>query len=152
MDVPRKGASRNRMIRRIIYAAIVIIAIPLITLGLNRLKPAAPTVEMATLWPDTVKRGPMLLNVRGLGVLKPEEVLFIPAATEGRVEKIIVRPGATVKEDTVIMELSNPQLQLDAVDYEWQVKAAEASLTDLRVRLATQRLDLKSNAGKVKSD
>src|SRR3954471_13858369 len=115
MDVPRKGASRNRMIRRIIYAAIVIIAIPLITLGLNRLKPAAPTVEMATLWPDTVKRGPILLQVRGLGVLKPEEVMFIPTATDGRVDKILIRPGAPVKADSIIMELSNPDLQLSAV-------------------------------------
>ena len=152
MDVPRKGASRNRMIRRIIYAVIALCTIPLITLGLNRLKPAAPTVEMATLWPDTVKRGPMVLNTRGLGVLKPEEVLFIPAATDGRVDKILIRPGAKVTADSVILELSNPDLKLAAVDLEWQVKAAEAGYVDLRVRLATQRLDLKSNAGKVRSD
>lgn len=152
MDVQRKGASRNRMIRRGIYAAVVIIcAIPL-TIFMKRLKPAAPPVERATVWIDSVKRGPMLRQVRGLGVLKPEEVLFIPAATDGRVEKILVRPGTAVKADTVLIELSNPQLQLDAVDIDWQIKAAEASFTDLRVRLATQRLDLKSNAAHVKSD
>jgi HlyD family secretion protein len=140
------------MIRRIIYAAIMICAILLIVLGSNRLKPAAPPVERATVWIDSVKRGPMLRQVRGLGTLKPEEVLFIPAATDGRVDKILVRPGTKVTEDTVVLELSNPELQLAAVDYEWQVKAAEASYTDLRVRLATQRLDLKSNAAHVKSD
>lgn len=152
MDVQRKGASRNRLIRRVIYAAIALCTIPLITLGVSRLKPAAPTVEMATLWPDTVKRGPMLRQVRGLGVLKPEEVLFIPAATDGRVDKIFIRPGSPVTANSVIMELSNPDLQLAAVDCEWQVKAAEAGYTDLRVRLATQRLDLRSTAGKVRSD
>jgi HlyD family secretion protein len=152
MDVPRKDASRNRMIRRIIYAVIVICAIPLITMGYMRLKPAAPPVERATVWIDSVKRGPMLRQVRGIGTLKPEEVLFIPAATDGRVDKIILRPGTTVTADSVLLELSNPELQLAAVDLEWQVKAAEASLVDLRVRLATQRLDLKSNAAHVKSD
>lgn len=140
------------MIRRIIYAVIVICAIPLITMGYMRLKPAAPPVERATVWIDSVKRGPMLRQVRGIGTLKPEEVLFIPAATDGRVDKIILRPGTTVTADSVLLELSNPELQLAAVDLEWQVKAAEASLVDLRVRLATQRLDLKSNAAHVKSD
>jgi HlyD family secretion protein len=140
------------MIRRIIYAVIVICAIPLITMGYMRLKPAAPPVERATVWIDSVKRGPMLRQVRGIGTLKPEEVLFIPAATDGRVDKIILRPGTTVTPDSVLLELSNPELQLAAVDLEWQVKAAEASLVDLRVRLATQRLDLKSNAAHVKSD
>src|SRR6476469_6048966 len=108
MDVPRKGASRNRMIRRIVYAVIVICAIPLITLGYMRLKPAAPPVERATVWIDSVKRGPMLRQVRGIGTLKPEEVLFIPAATDGRVDKIILRPGTTVTADSVLLELSNP--------------------------------------------
>jgi HlyD family secretion protein len=152
MDVPRKDASRNRMIRRIIYAVIVICTIPLITMGYMRLKPAAPPVERATVWIDSVKRGPMVMQRRGIGTLKPEEVLFIPAATDGRVDKILLRPGTTVTADSVLLELSNPELQLAAVDLEWQVKAAEASLVDLRVRLATQRLDLKSNAAHVKSD
>ena len=97
MDVPRKGAARNRMIRRITIGVIVAIAIPAITWGVMRLKPAAPTVERATVWVDSVKRGPMVRQVRGLGTLVPEEILWIPAQTDGRVEEIMVRAGAQVK-------------------------------------------------------
>ncbi len=152
MDKPREGAARKRTIRRIIYGAIVLCVVPLITIGLNRLKPAAPTVERATVWIDEVKRGNMLLDVRGLGTLKPEEMLFIQAPTDGRVEKIIIHPGTTVRADTVIVEMSNPELQLDALDAEWQVKSAEATYRDLKVKLDTNQLDLKSNAAKVQSD
>jgi HlyD family secretion protein len=152
MDVPRKGAARARLIRRIVLGVIVAGAIPLITWGLTRLKPAAQPVERATVWIDTVKRGPMLRQVRGLGTLVPEEVLWIPAITEGRVEKILVRPGAQVQPNTVLLELSNPQLQLDAVDLEWQVKAAEATYTDLKVRLQSQKLDQSAKAAQVQSE
>jgi len=142
------------MIRRITIGVIVAIAIPAITWGVMRLKPAAPTVERATVWVDTVKRGPMVRQVRGLGTLVPEEILWIPALTDGRVEQIMLRPGgeAQVKPDTVILKLSNPELQLALSDAEWQVKVAEANLTDLRVKLEQQRLDLTSNAAKVQSD
>jgi HlyD family secretion protein len=152
MDVPRTGAKRNRLIRRIIYASIALITIPLITYGLSQLKPAAPPVEMATLWPDTVKRGPMLRQHRGLGTLVPEEILWIPAQTEGRVERILVRPGAEVKPDTILLILSNPQLELEANDAEWQVKQAEANLTDLRVKLESQRLEQESVAARIQSE
>jgi HlyD family secretion protein len=152
MDVPRKGAARARLIRRIIFGVIVACAIPLITWGLTRLKPAAQPVERATVWIDMVKRGPMLRQVRGLGTLVPEEVLWIPAITEGRVERILVRPGAQVKPETVILELSNPQLQLDAVDLEWQVKAAEATYTDLKVKLESQKLDQSAKTAQVQSE
>ncbi|MBI5085414.1 MAG: HlyD family efflux transporter periplasmic adaptor subunit [Acidobacteria bacterium] len=152
MDVPREGARKRKIIRRTILVGIVAAAVPLITWALSRLKPAAPTVESGTLWTDTVKRGPMLRQVRGLGTLVPEETLLIPALTEGRVEKIILRPGALVKKDTVILILSNPQLQLDAEDLRWQVKAAEANLADLRVKLETARLDLRSAVARVESE
>ncbi len=152
MDVPRKGASRNRLIRRTIYVIAALIAIPLITWGLSRLRPAAPPVERGTLWFDAVKRGPMVRQVRGLGTLVPEDVLWVPAVTDGRVDKILVRPGTKVSADTVIMELSNPEVALAALDAEWQVKTAEATYTDLRVKLETQTLDLKSNAAKVQSE
>ncbi len=152
MDVPRKGAARNRMIRRITIGVIVAIAIPAITWGVMRLKPAAPTVERATVWVDSVKRGPMVRQVRGLGTLIPEEILWIPALTDGRVEQIMVRAGAQVKPDTVILKLNNPELQLALSEAEWQVKAAEANLTDLRVKLEQTRLDQKSNAAKVQSE
>jgi HlyD family secretion protein len=142
------------MIRRITIGAIVAVAIPAITWGVMRLKPAAPTVERATVWVDSVKRGPMVRQVRGLGTLIPEDILWIPAQTDGRVEQIMVRAGsqAQVKPDTVILKLSNPELQLALSDAEWQVKAAEANLTDLRVKLEQLRLDQKSNAAKVQSE
>ena len=106
------------MIRRIIYIGIAAGVFPLITWGLSRLKPAAPPVERATVWIDTVKRGPMLRQVRGLGTLVPEEILWVPALAAGRVEKILVRPGAEVRPDTILIELSNPELQLEALNAE----------------------------------
>jgi HlyD family secretion protein len=141
MDVPRKNAARNRMIRRIVIAASVLTAIPAIHFGLQRLKPAAISVEKGTTWPDTVKRGEMLRQVRGLGTLVPEEILSIPATTDGRVERKLLLPGAQVKPDTVILELASPELQTSTVDQEWQIKAAEANYTDLKVRLESDRLN-----------
>ena len=141
MDIPRKGAARSRLIRRIVIGLILAISVPAITIALRRLQPAAQTVERSTVWPDTVKRGEMLRNVRGLGTLVPEDILTIPATTDGRVEKQILLAGAPVKPDTVLLELTNPELQAALVDAEWQVKAAEAAYTDLKVRLESARLD-----------
>jgi HlyD family secretion protein len=152
MDVPRKGARRKRIIRRSIAAAVVICAVPLITWALSRLKPAAPTVERGTVWVDTVKRGPMLRQVRGLGTLVPEEVLWIPAITDGRVERVLLRPGAQVKPETILLELSNPQLELEASSAEWQVKTAEANYTDLKVKLESQKLDQRAKTAQVQSE
>lgn len=152
MDVPRKGAARSRLIRRIVIITIFVLAIPLITWGLSRLKPAAPPVERATVWIDGVKRGPMLRQVRGLGTLVPEEVLWIPALTDGRVEKILVRPGAVVEPNTELLVLSNPQLELEALNAEWQVKTAEANYQDLAARLQNQKLDQQAAAARVSSE
>lgn len=152
MDVPRKGAARKRLIRRITVGSIVLAAVPLITVGLSRLKPAAPTVERSTVWPDTVKRGPMVREVRGLGTLVPEEILWIPAITDGRVERILVRPGAAVKADTVLLVLKNPELEQAALDAEYQVKAAEARYKDLRVQLESQRLTQQAEVAKIASE
>ena len=102
-------ASRRQERRRILLGAAGLAAVLLITLGLSRLKPAAPSVERATVWIDTVKRGEMLRQVRGLGTLVPEEIRWIPAQTEGRVERRVLLPGAEVKPDSVILELSNPR-------------------------------------------
>ena len=93
MDIPRESAKRQRRIRRIIYSFVGLVAIASVTWGLSRLKPAAPSVDKATVWIDTVKRGPMLLEVRGLGTLIPEEILWIPATTDGRVVRRLVLPG-----------------------------------------------------------
>jgi HlyD family secretion protein len=141
MDIPRKGAARSRMIRRIIVGVVLAITIPAITIALKRLQPAAQSVERSTVWPDTVKRGEMLLNVRGLGTLVPEDILSIPATTDGRVEKKVLLPGTMVRPDTLLIELTNPELQAALVAAEWDVKSAEATYTDLKVRLENQRLD-----------
>src|SRR4029434_10968289 len=112
MDVPRSPeVLKAKKRRRLIYSIAGGAAVLLVTLGLARLKPAARSVERSSVWIDAVKRGPMLRQVRGLGTLVPEEIRWIPAATQGRVETILLRPGAQVKPDTVILELSNPELQ-----------------------------------------
>jgi len=152
MDIPRLGAARQRRIRRIAYAVVGLLVLVSVTYGLSRLKPAAPSVEMATLWPDVVKRGPMLLDVRGLGTLVPEEILIIPARTDGRVDRRLVLPSDHVKADTVIFELSNPEQEQGALDAEWQLKAAEAQYNSLKADLDKQVLDQKANAATVHSD
>jgi HlyD family secretion protein len=152
MDIPRKGAARARLIRRIVVAAVIVTAIPLITVGLGRLKPAGPEVEASTVWPDTVKRGPMIREVRGLGTLVPEDVLWITAVTQGRVERILVQPGTAVKPQTVLIELSNPVLEQETLDAEYQIKTGEADYTDLRVRLESQRLTQEAEAARVQAD
>jgi HlyD family secretion protein len=154
MDIPRKSAARKKRIRLIIYVALGLIAVPLITWGLSRLKPAAPGVDAGTVWRDTVKRGPMDLQVRGLGTLVPEEnsQQAVPAVVQGRVIRRLVLPGTIVKADTLIMELSNPEAEQAAVDAEWQVKEAEAQYNSLKAQLDSQLLDQKATAATVKSD
>lgn len=150
MDIPRK-TSYGRL-RRALYALIGAGVIALITVGVSRLKPAAPSVDRATVWVDTVKRGPMLRQVRGLGTLVPEEIRWIPAITEGRVERRLVQPGAAVKADTVLLELSNPELEQAALEAEMQLKAAEAEYTNLRVQLESQLLTQRAQAATVQAD
>src|SRR3989442_10386620 len=131
MDIARPSNARQKRIRRVIYGATVLIAVLLITLGLSRLKPAAPSVERSTVWIDTVKRGPFLREVRGLGTLVPEDIRWIPATTQGRVDRIILRPGTSVKAESVILELTNPQLDQELQDATLKLQAAEASLQHL---------------------
>ena len=150
MDIARPSQARQKRIRRILIGAGSLAAVLLITLGLSRLRPAAPLVENP--WIDTVKRGPMVRQVRGLGTLVPVEVRWIPAISEGRVERLVILAGTPVKADTVILELSNPELELQALDAESQLRAAEASLTELRVRLESQHLDPEAAAARVKAD
>src|SRR5438067_13183614 len=114
--------------RQAIHAGLGLLTVVLVSVGLSRLKPAAPTVERAVVWPDSVKRGPMVRQVRGLGTLTPEDIRWIPATTQGRVEKIILRPGTSVKAGDVILELSNPTLEQQLQDAQLKLKAAEANL------------------------
>ena len=152
MDIQRPNAARNRLIRRVVYTAVGLLVILSVSLGVSRLKPAAPVVERATIWIDVVKRGPMVRLVRGLGTLVPEEIRWIPALTEGRIERIRVLPGALVKPDTILLDLSNPELQLAVLDAQAQLKAAEAEYNGLRVRLESQRLDQQATAVRVETE
>src|SRR5579862_5574403 len=153
MDVPRgKEVARRKLMRRIVVIILVLAAIPLITWGLSRLKPAAPSVDAATVWIDSVKRGPMVRDVRGLGTLVVEQYMWIPAEFESRVDKINFLPGATVHPNDVIMVLSEPDMELAAADLQWQIKAAQANLENLKVTLETQQLAQKATTEQVKSD
>jgi len=129
-----------------------LIAVVLVSVGLSRLKPAAPTVERAVVWPDTVKRGPMVRQVRGLGTLTPEDIRWIPATTQGRVEKIILRPGTAVKANDVILELTNPTLEQQLQDAQLKLQASEAGLTNTKVQLNNDLLQSRSAAAQVEAD
>ena len=146
MDVARPDIARKKRQRRILYSVAGLGALVVVTIGLSRLKPAVPLVENP--WPDTVKRAtsenPFLRQVHGNGTLVPEEILWIPTLSAGRVERILVLPGAAVKADTVLVELSNPEVEQAAFDVEWQLRAAEAELANLRVQLDTARLNQQS--------
>lgn len=154
MDIARPSVARQKRRRQILYVSIGVVLLAAVTMGLSRLKPAAPTVERSTVWIDTVKRGSVLRQVRGLGTLVPMEgsIQFLPAITEGRVEKILQLPGAQVKPDTVLLEMSNPQLSQEALDADFKLKAAEADYKNLQVSLASQVLAQKSVAAQAQSE
>lgn len=152
VDIARPEAARKRNIRRALYLVAAISVVTLMTFGVTRLKPAAPGVERSTLYTDTVKRGQMLRQVRGLGTLIPHEVRVVAAPVQGRVERVYVQPGEVVTAGTVLVELSNPELEQAAVDATYQVKAAEAEMNNLRVRLESDRMTLQSATATVQSD
>ncbi|HXO05921.1 MAG TPA: HlyD family efflux transporter periplasmic adaptor subunit [Candidatus Sulfotelmatobacter sp.] len=151
MDIARPEVKRQKRIRRTIYIAIAVVVIPLVTYALSKLKPAAPSVDPATVWTDTVKRGPMLREVRGLGTLVPETIRLIPAATDGQVQQRYLLPGTPVKASTVILDLSNPQLQQEALDAEYQLKGAEANLEQTKAMLQNQLMDKRTQAASISS-
>ena len=152
MDIARPSNLRQKRIRRTVYGVVVLSLVGLITLGVSRLKPAAPSVERATVWIDTVKRGPMLRDERGIGTLVPEDIRWIPATTVGRVERIAIRPGSVVAAGSVILELSNPQLEQELGDAGLKLKAAEASLTNLRVQLQNDTLAQEAVTASIEAD
>lgn len=149
MDIARPDFLRRRKVRLAVGGAAVLIALPVVGIGISRLKPAAPVVDRSTIWLDRVRRGEMLREVRGLGTLVPVDMRWIPAETSARVDKIILQSGAVVKPDSVIVELSDPQLQRDALDAEYAYKAAEADLANLKVQLANNLMTQKSAAADV---
>jgi HlyD family secretion protein len=152
MDIARPTNIRRRRARRAGYAVLGVSAIALLTLGLSRLKPAAPSVERATVWIDTVKRGPMLRQVRGLGTLVPEDIRWIPATTMGRVERIVLRPGVVVQPGTIMLELSNPSLEQEFEEATLKLKASEAALASLRVQLANEALAQEATTAGIEAD
>ena len=154
MDIVREDFSEKRRRKRVLLASAGVTVVLLITLGLSRLKPAAPTVEKSAVWLDTVKRGPMRREVRGPGSLVPESegILQISAATDARVERLLLQPGSSVKSSSILLELSNPELQRDGIDAEWQLKAAQAELVNTRVRLQKELMDQQAAAATVRSD
>jgi len=152
MDVPREGVAAKKRKRRILIISASAVGLLLATFALSRLKPAAPSVERSSVWIDTVKRGPMVRQVRGLGTLVPEDIRWIPANTEGSVEKILIWPGTKVEPGDVILELTSPELEQSAHDAELQAKAAEAELTTLRANLQRELLDQESTTAKVRSE
>src|SRR5947208_8907070 len=152
MDVPREGVAAKKRKRRIIIIAASALGLILATIAISRLKPAVPSVDRSTVWIDTVKRGPMVRQVRGLGTLVPEEIRWIPANTEGRIEKILVRPGTQVEPNTEILEINSQELEQAAHDAELQAKAAEAELATLRANLQRELLDQESTTAKARSE
>lgn len=147
VDIARpESVARGRRNRRIVWSVVAVLALVAITVFISRLKPAAPTVERSTVWVDTVKRGPMVRNVRGLGTLVPEDIRWIPAVTSGRVERIIARPGAEVTPDTVILELSNPTEAQALAEAQAQLRASEAELKSLRARIQNELVAQEASA------
>lgn len=152
MDISRPELGRRRRRRRALYSAAALVLLAGTTLGLSRLKPAAPRVDRHAIYTDTVKRGEMLRQVRGNGTLVPEEVNWVPAITAGRVERIRVLPGAAVKADTILVELSNPEVEHAAFEAGWQLKAAEAQSNKLKVQLETERLGQEAQAAQLRAE
>jgi len=152
MDIPRKSAAKKRRVKRILYALTALIALVGITIGVSKLQPAAPSVDRQTLWQGTVARGTIPRQVRGMGTLVPEEIRYVPAISPGRVEKRLVQPGAQVKADTVLMELTDPAIQQAFVDAESQLRGAQANLTTLKVQLDKTILDQEATLAQAKSD
>lgn len=138
MDIPRQKRPNRR---RYVFIGLAIVGIGAVTLALARLEPAAPAVDRSVVFTDTVKRGPMVRQVRGPGNLVPEDIRWITTLTPGRVERVHVRPGTEVTRGTVLLELSNPDVHIQALQAEQSLTAAEARLVELRTNLETQRLN-----------
>lgn len=155
MDIARgEDVIRRKKRKRILVTIAAILAVGGITLGVSKLKPAPPSVEFSTLWPDTVKRGSMLRQVRGLGSLvpTPEAIRAIPAETDAQIVRVYMLAGADVKPDTVIMELSSPQVVQEAMDADQQLKAAQADYLNTKAKVNSDLGQLKQEAATVKAD
>lgn len=149
MDIPRQ---RQRSNKRFIYGGAGLAAIVAVVIGVASLKPAAPGIDRSSVVIDSVRRGDMVIDVRGPGSLVPEQVMWVSAITAGRVDRIDVRPGATVSDSTTLLELSNPDVQLEFLSAQQQLSAAEAALVTLRSNLSTQRLGQQATVASTRSE
>jgi HlyD family secretion protein len=151
MDIPRPNASKDKRRRLIIIVSAAAVVLAGITIFLARLKPAAPTVERSLVWIDTVKQGSINREVRGLGTLVPVDIRWIAARTSGRVERIVLRPGAVVQPDSLVLELTNPDVEQAALNATLQLRAGEAELESLIAQTDRNLLEMEANAAGVKS-
>ncbi len=151
MDIVRTSATR-KIPRRVVYASIAVVAVILTTFAFARLDPAAPPADSQTMVIETVQRGPLTRAVRGSGVLVPENIRWIAAATEGRVERVVVQPGTAVTADSIIIELSDPQQQQSGRDAEWQLRAAEAAYQAATAELESERLDREGATARLRAE
>jgi HlyD family secretion protein len=152
MDIQRDDLAKAKKRRRLIIGTVVVIVILTASVGISQLEPGAPSVNRATVWIGTVERGPMLREVRGTGSLVPEEMRWIPAATDGRVERILVQPGEHVDADTVLMELSDPGLVQGSLEAGWRTRSAESEYEGLKARLEGQRLEQEATLARIRAE
>jgi len=152
MDIPRKNVARRRLILRVVYIVAILAAAAAITLALRNMKPAAPSVERNSVWINTVKRGNIKIEVRGAGTLIAEELRWVAAQASGRVERRLVQPGAFVRPDTILMELSNPQLEQEVLTAQSDWKSSESDFTDYKVKLEVDELNAEAVLARLESD
>jgi len=154
MDISRPDIKKKKFRRNLIWAVMGLVVLSAAAVGVYRLKPAAPTVDASTIWPDTVKRGPMVRQVRGLGTLVPREdsIELIPTQTDATVVRIRALPGTMVTPDTILMDLADPQLQQELLSAQFALKGAEADYKSLQATLQSTLMDKRAAAAQVNSD
>jgi len=155
MDIARPDIKKQKRRRLFVWAGIGVVVLTVAVVLVSRLKPAAPTVDASTVWPDTVKRGNMIRQVRGsTGTLVPREdsIELIPALTDATVVRIRVLPGTIVKADTVLMDLAAPEVEQKLLDAKLAVKAAEADYKSLQATLQSTLMDKKTAAAQINAD
>ena len=152
MDIPRPELKRKKRLRQLGFGAAAVVALAVVTVLLLQLEPAAPSVSRASVWVDTVRQGEMLRQVRGPGTLVPREIRWIAAQTSGRIERVLVRPGAVVEPDTVLAEMSNPELMRQADEARYGLEAAKAELTEMQLRLRNEQLDQRAAVASARAE
>jgi HlyD family secretion protein len=152
-DIARDPAIlKRKKLRHALYAAVGVLIVIAVSIALARMEPAAPTVEIATVLTDTVKRGSIIRQHRGLGTLVPEDTRWLPSRTNGRVERILLRPGAQVEPNTVILEITNPDVEQEALNARLALRSAEAALENLRVQLQNELLTQESQTAAIEAE